>query len=62
MLTHAEERNMTVQESWNASYPEVIIPVLGLRAFGGHDWDWEGGVFKPRKCGHEQCNACGGEE
>ena len=59
MLTHAEERNMAVQESWNAPYPEVIIPVLRLRNAGGHDWDWNGSVFVPRKCGNRQCKVCG---
>ena len=59
MLTRAEERNMAVQESWNAPYPEVIIPVLGLRVSGGHDWKWKDGTFVPYKCGNRQCKACG---
>ena len=59
MITRAEQRNMAVQESWNAPHPEVIINVLRLRNSGGHDWDWVEGVFKPRSCGHQQCKACG---
>lgn len=51
---------MAVQESWNAPYPEVIIPVLGLRVSGGHDWKWKDGTFVPYKCGNRQCKACGG--
>ena len=59
MLDQREDRNITVQESWSAPHPKVIIPVLRLRASGGHDWDWKDGVFVPRKCGHQQCKACG---
>ena len=60
MINQNEDRNMTVQESWNAPHPEVIINVLRLRNSGGHDWDWKDGVFVPRKCGNRQCKACGG--
>jgi len=59
VITRAEERNMTVQDSWNMPSPTNTVALLTFRAAGGHDWDYVKGVFKVRKCGNRQCKTCG---
>lgn len=59
MLSHKEERNMTVQDSWNTPSPTGTLSELRLRAAGGHDWDWVENTFVPRKCGNRECKTCG---
>lgn len=59
MLSHKEERNMTVQDGWGINRVTEPITVLGLRAAGGHDWDWVENTFVPRSCGNRECKTCG---
>jgi len=59
VISRMEERNMTVQDSWNMPSPTNTIGMLTFRAVGGHDWDYVGKQFVPRKCGNRDCKTCG---